>query len=220
MRFLSTPSARRATHKAAQPHTPPGYFYPRPPRGGRQKQPCTGATTAAISIHALREEGDRFPCSFHLPAGDFYPRPPRGGRLGFDRQPPQRGIFLSTPSARRATYTVDKLRDTQRISIHALREEGDSTQEPLNKVLCKISIHALREEGDRGAGLLRGRFRGFLSTPSARRATCTASDRGRPRKFLSTPSARRATASSSASSVRLSFLSTPSARRATHRTFF
>ena len=23
-------------HKAAQPHTPPGYFYPRPPRGGRQ----------------------------------------------------------------------------------------------------------------------------------------------------------------------------------------
>ena len=25
---------------------------------GDQKQPCTGATTAAISIHALREEGD------------------------------------------------------------------------------------------------------------------------------------------------------------------
>ena len=34
------------------------YFYPHPPRGGRQKQPCTGATTAAISIHTLREEGD------------------------------------------------------------------------------------------------------------------------------------------------------------------
>ena len=56
--------------------------------------------------------------------------------------------FLSTPSARRATYSavVDRLK---RI----------------------ISIHALREEGDVVPGRLAARRRLFLSTPSARRAT-------------------------------------------------
>ena len=34
-------------------------------------------------------------------------------------------IFLSTPSARRATHQVDHVRHIGVISIHALREEGD-----------------------------------------------------------------------------------------------
>ena len=34
-----------------------------------------------------------------------------------------------------------------------------------------ISIHALREEGDWGIAALAGNAEGFLSTPSARRAT-------------------------------------------------
>ena len=33
--------------------------------------------------------------------------------------------FLSTPSARRATLTLRKQIDEDKISIHALREEGD-----------------------------------------------------------------------------------------------
>ena len=33
--FLSTPSARRATCGPGRLRTPLGYFYPRPPRGGR-----------------------------------------------------------------------------------------------------------------------------------------------------------------------------------------
>ena len=35
-----------------------------------------------------------------------------------------------------------------RISIHALREEGDATQKTLHESDQMISIHALREEGD------------------------------------------------------------------------
>ena len=35
--------------------------------------------------------------------------------------------FLSTPSARRATIEVKNKWDNDVISIHALREEGDST---------------------------------------------------------------------------------------------
>ena len=83
--------------------------------------------------------------------------------------------------------------DRSTISIHALREEGD-TDTPEQLARYKISIHALREEGDQPARQSCPPPVGFLSTPSARRATlhpsispcCTP-------KFLSTPSARRAT---------------------------
>ena len=56
--FLSTPSARRATPTASRWTTTPSYFYPRPPRGGRQASLADWMTCWEISIHALREEGD------------------------------------------------------------------------------------------------------------------------------------------------------------------
>ena len=107
-------------------------------------------------------------------------------------------VFLSTPSARRATLTLRKQIDEDKISIHALREEGDLQlqQCPLelelisihalreegdhgsrgsHSALLRISIHALREEGDQRRELLRHMEILFLSTPSARRATRTGS---------------------------------------------
>ena len=57
------------------------------------------------------------------------------------------------------------------ISIHALREEGDLTQESYHLELKTISIHALREEGDFGKTNRTIHHDLFLSTPSARRAT-------------------------------------------------
>ena len=61
-----------------------------------------------ISIHALREEGDPISSLSHA---DYY-------------------VFLSTPSARRATLSVRQKQQPQVISIHALREEGDRTLSP------------------------------------------------------------------------------------------
>ena len=147
LRFLSTPSARRATA---------GHLH--------------GPVPDWISIHALREEGD---FSSHMDANralNFYPRPPRGGRRGrsSNAQCPSKisihalreegdlgGLvdvqlvigFLSTPSARRATRRRPHRRSCQGISIHALREEGDPRvwSRPHSG---RISIHALREEGD------------------------------------------------------------------------
>ena len=56
-------------------------------------------------------------------------------------------LFLSTPSARRATYKYYRTSVFASISIHALREEGDLlTYDKIESE--KISIHALREEGD------------------------------------------------------------------------
>ena len=56
-----------------------------------------------ISIHALREEGD----------------------MAAVRKNDRQTEFLSTPSARRATYERDGTAYLKLISIHALREEGD-----------------------------------------------------------------------------------------------
>ena len=101
--FLSTPSARRATCRS---NLLPGryrYFYPRPPRGGRLAGRTDNVAVIRISIHALREEGDRRNCCTAHSTGHFYPRPPRGGRQAECATPVPNSIFLSTPSARRAT---------------------------------------------------------------------------------------------------------------------
>ena len=79
-------------------------------------------------------------------------------------------IFLSTPSARRATEDFQLHYICTMISIHALREEGDIRTKSTLPVSC-ISIHALREEGDVSFVRFAARFMVFLSTPSARRAT-------------------------------------------------
>ena len=81
VKFLSTPSARRATGGRVIRSQQPKYFYPRPPRGGRHRGVHQAARPSAISIHALREEGDML----YMGIGRtlvlyFYPRPPRGGR--------------------------------------------------------------------------------------------------------------------------------------------
>ena len=168
-----------------------------------------------ISIHALREEGDEEgPKVFRLKT-NFYPRPPRGGRpltvrlsalpRSFLSTPSARRAtsaslpcrsparFLSTPSARRATYLLTVPPTSIKISIHALREEGDDVgvddvvhiarflstpsarratcmRQEQNSSIC-ISIHALREEGDPTTPVTVRCMFLFLSTPSARRAT-------------------------------------------------
>ena len=123
------------------------YFYPRPPRGERPKMVCArlrgltflstpsarratlprlsrASIWAFLSTPSARRATSLIlmPLSF---IAYFYPRPPRGGRR--HRQGSGSG--------------------TGRISIHALREEGDqSTWKPV--LSLPISIHALREEGD------------------------------------------------------------------------
>ena len=84
----------------------------------------------------------------------------------------------------------DHLEDILRkhiISIHALREEGDGDVLP-HHCFQVISIHALREEGD--PRLQRSVSAGarFLSTPSVRRATCCGWPSGHgPRYFYPRP---------------------------------
>ena len=60
-------------------------------------------------------------------------------------------LFLSTPSARRATRRGEHAQVSHGISIHALREEGDHGFHARKGEFAFISIHALRVEGDRRA---------------------------------------------------------------------
>ena len=237
-------------------------FNPRPPRGGRPNTRCgamagrrfqstpsarratTGQGTAEacrlISIHALREEGD--PLRPSLPAFALYfnPRPPRGGRhRAVVRDHECRG-FQSTPSARRATAAGCCKRSAMRISIHALREEGDSASWTQTWKLCNfnprpprggrpakrnvehgkhhISIHALREEGDLVIQPFGQTLEDFNPRPPrGGRLNCTGHSMT-PALFQSTPSARRATFSLSSNGTVNLFQSTPSARRATQPT--
>ena len=84
--------------------------------------------------------------------------------------------------------------------------------------VIQISIHALREEGD-GRGMKTSfSCRGFLSTPSARRATKFKYPK-QPDLEISIHALREEGDQEQAamSAVTVQFLSTPSARRATPR---
>ena len=146
--FLSTPSARRATCTSSSltsrqsnfyPRPPrggrpstlskrprPNDFYPRPPRGGRLERPLKKCSVDAISIHALREEGDT-PTGFGTYSNqDFYPRPPRGGRHAPAPRPWLPMNFYPRPPRGGRRSRLPRARHLQAISIHALREEGDA----------------------------------------------------------------------------------------------
>ena len=169
------------------------HFYPRPPRGGRPFHrsghrrsakflPTPSARRATLCLLFL------FVLFVFLPTPSarratsalwamtsshryFYPRPPRGGRPGTAGRWPHR----------------------QRISTHALREEGDQFGPGSFNYTINISTHALREEGDQTVGGLIYDQHNFYPRPPRG---------GRPgkghrfraiMKFLPTPSARRAT---------------------------
>ena len=213
------------------------HFYPRPPRGGRPQLPAPFCREQAISIHALREEGDiggpymYIYCEISIHAlreegdppqaapsqkgCDFYPRPPRGGRQPAPPAVVQIVVFLSTPSARRATlygvgsipcssyfyprpprggrhlYRYCKRYDIKFLSTPSARRATLQQRRLQQRQL--ISIHALREEGD----IKRGRFCRFHHDfyPRPPRGGRPPEELGRrtEAEFLSTPSARRAT---------------------------
>ena len=218
-RFLSTPSARRATRQVDNRDPRPRHFYPRPPRGGRlqccgvcfrgesyfyPRPPRGGRRFGAqvldcpdhISIHALREEGD-FMVSFSWKKYRyFYPRPPRGGRRKF--RPFISCLFHFYPrpprGGRRFTSFQWFLSILKFLSTPSARRAT---------MLVRVKVVRIIQ---------------FLSTPSARRATCGPA-RLAPagRYFYPRPPRGGRRVRVAGEFPRQEFLSTPSARRATCR---
>ena len=169
IQFLSTPSARRATVHTQQPlwEREISIHALREEGDEREVKPYE---RQYISIHALREEGDLIGV-LHAPEpqisihalreeGDWMAVPRFAALFR----------FLSTPSARRATWPDDAVNYcTEFLSTpSARRATGDASGVQRAPV---ISIHALREEGDQQAAPVVSTADKFLSTPSARRAT-------------------------------------------------
>ena len=191
-------------------------FYPRPPRGGRQLPRGNSEHVNEFLSTPSARRATTYRTGTRTRRGYFYPRPPRGGRRAvYHTHLKPRNFYPRPPrGGRHKAAVVDIFQ--HRISIHALREEGDHPA-PSGMPALPISIHALREEGDAVSAFSDAESTSkFLSTPSARRATEKAGPRYRapvyfyprpPRggrqifannmvrnaKFLSTPSARRAT---------------------------
>ena len=153
--FLSTPSARRATRVRIVVIDDLGFLST--PSARRATLVIPAHTAAAWNFYPRPPRGGRRSTTAWIcPVWNFYPRPPRGGR-----------------HAKSAADYMAKW-----ISIHALREEGDSL------------LH-------QGSSLVAE----FLSTPSARRATSAAVEMFFSMIFLSTPYARRATAKTETKSL-------------------
>ena len=79
VQFLSTPSARRATDNSLILH-PCHEFLSTPSARRATDLPVDCHGSRNISIHALREEGDATRMAARARLANFYPRPPRGGR--------------------------------------------------------------------------------------------------------------------------------------------
>ena len=213
------------------------YFYPRPPRGGRPEDAHGNYMTEQISIHALREEGD-----VQLAAGPHF----RGISIHALREegdvkaddPEQRGgiflstpsarratagaygvivegIFLSTPSARRATQAIAEDDGEWEISIHALREEGDANGMP-----CRIVYGDFYPRPPRGGRreAIRSRTLGKGISIHALREEgdqVQVPQTAGPRDFYPRPPRGGRQLSPSTTTDFQQFLSTPSARWAT-----
>ena len=154
-----------------RPSDQPKHFYPRPPRGGRR--PSGGTASTGMHFYPRPPRGGRRCTLMYAPAKstDFYPRPPRGGRQRckthvsgraeisihalreegdnhrrLHGNPNQK--FLSTPSARRATFRSVDWRDN--LIYFYPRPPRGGRRAPISAAMSVLV---------------------FLSTPSARRAT-------------------------------------------------
>ena len=124
--FLSTPSARRATARQFLINLF-GEISIHALREEGDRQHINNVLLAIISIHALREEGDRQHINNVLLAIISIHALREEGDATVPHKETKTTEFLSTPSARRATSRPSPVRLSRMISIHALREEGDRT---------------------------------------------------------------------------------------------
>ena len=169
-------------------------FYPRPPRGGRH-----------LVVHAGCFVDD-----------DFYPRPPRGGRrrCGFCPCPGRWNFYPRPPRGGRRILECHDF-SIEFISIHALREEGDSLCSSSRRPISHFYPRPPRG-GRRKCDIAMRAANPFLSTPSARRATRDrVALRSKMHNFYPRPPRGGRHKYKLYTCASVLFLSTPSARRAT-----
>ena len=163
VRFLSTPSARRATGAVQGRDLRPDISIHALREEGDERK-FTLSFSSEISIHALREEGDIAQAAFNGTLKLFLSTPSARRATGGGQFYATTDQFLSTPSARRATAgdvpggeVLDQFLSTP--SARRATEGRHSSQQRIS-----ISIHALREEGPVWSSLAKGSFSKILAS--------------------------------------------------------
>ena len=126
---------------------------------------------SGISIHALRVEGDHTRDKDSKSEHNFYPRPPGGGRRAWNILWTKKPEFLSTPSGWRATIVFIILVSSVCVFLSTPSGWRATPRENTQVQAEKISIHALRVEGDNASSDAAAAEISFLSTPSGWRVT-------------------------------------------------
>ena len=185
---------RGGRRRGSAPCSGARHFYPRPPRGGRP-----GVSVFLIPWLKFLSTPSARRATRGMRRGspglrNFYPRPPRGGRLCFNVLFCEQLQFLSTPSARRATWVLSMTPTSSRYFYPRPPRGGRHYGCALPEDLEKISIHALREEGDLSVILALAELKSNFYPRPPRGGRLISAMKSLPEvKFLSTPSARRAT---------------------------
>ena len=146
-RFQSTPSVGRATSRQQDTHHTKRISI-HALRGEGDEAIVQKFRNCDISIHALRGEGDKVPMFPPIRYSDFNPRPPWGGRHRTDTSSYYEYHFNPRPPCGGRHLRLSYVGLDKKISIHALRVEGDYLTLYYLETFKKISIHALRVEGD------------------------------------------------------------------------
>ena len=97
LKFLSTPSARRATSVTMTQCLQIWEFLSTPSARRATTRAAATGSTEPISIHALREEGDKARAHKQTRTINFYPRPPRGGRQDWTTRIEMEANFYPRP---------------------------------------------------------------------------------------------------------------------------
>ena len=145
-------------------------FYPRPPRGGRLFSGSVKSARYSISIHALREEGDRAAGVQNVQYFAFLSTPSARRATRGTGERAGRNIFLSTPSARRATPPAA----APVLSMSDFYPRPPRGGRPGCGRYCNDGQNFYPRPprgGRRSAAVAFVLLDRFLSTPSARRAT-------------------------------------------------
>ena len=176
-KFLSTPSARRATTLEECWEDLKKDFYPRPPRGGRQVTYTRKVfADLFLSTPSARRATAWYKHYFWI-IHHFYPRPPRGGRhLNYDTGG-EAEEFLSTPSARRATAKTERKPSafvSLYTSLHKLQRGACKTNRKITPLLAQtagIPVRSVRENHVRCLFALAGHQK--ISTLSCANSGCS-----------------------------------------------
>ena len=145
------------------------YFNPRPPRGGRLRQPAQGSGASDhFNPRPPPRGGRRASCATPLAIRRFQSTPPRGGRPSRPPAPPAAtGYFNPRPPRGGRRDRLFRASDLRQISIHAPARGATINRLPVSTADCYFNPRPLAR-GETAPTVDKSKYYTFQSTPPRR----------------------------------------------------